>query len=129
MPKLQSVDEYNWVSNKLNLSDEQKACFKPVEYWSQHQYRQITYQQFAQSDLFEIAILPNIVYEVKLGDALLAQEESFLDDYLYRRLKPACRLGKITGGKHNRWTTDYDEKSKNFDPFKNRQVWKVLEEL
>ena len=129
LPILQSVDEYHWNNNKSNLSNEQKAYFKPLEYWSEQHYRQQIYYKFAQPELFEIVVLPYIVYEVKLGDALLAQEESFLDDYLYNGKKPACRLAKITGGKYNRWNTDYDEKSKNVDPFKNRQVWKVLEEL
>ncbi len=128
LPKLRNINMYYRDANKLNLSDEQLACFKLVDYWNAPYYRWEPHYQFAEPSLFEIKVLPHMIYKVRVGDALLAQEESFLGDYLYSSKPPACRLAKIKGRRYNRWNSDYNEKSKFADPFKSRQVLDVLAE-
>jgi hypothetical protein len=128
LPQLRRIDSYYWRTNRPKLSDEEMACFNAVKYWSSAGYRWDYKYEFAQPWLFEIKVLPHIIYEVKLGVALLTQEENFLDDYLYGAQPTACRLAKIRGRRRKYWGADYNEKTKYSNPLKNKQVWDFLEE-
>jgi hypothetical protein len=128
LPALRSVNKYDWNAGKLNLTDVQKACFALVSYWNEPYCRWENYYEFTQPWLFEIKVLPHMIYEVRVSDALLAQEESFLSDYLYTG-KASNRLAKIHGGRHKYWRSRYyTEKTKYINLLKNKQVCDVLEE-
>jgi hypothetical protein len=127
LPYLRSIDKYDWDANRLNLTDEQKTCFKRVKYWYAPYYRWELYYEFAEPALFEIKVLPHIIYEVKLGDAVSAQEEDFLYNYLYTG-DNANRLTKINGGWYKYWKSVYFEQTKYVNPMKNKQLNKFLED-
>jgi hypothetical protein len=127
LPKLQSIDRYNWDTNKHKLSEGQRGCFEQVEFWDDRLYA-ISYKYtFAHPHLFEIKVLPHIISTIKETDVLLEQRLSFIDDYLERD-GLANRLSKLKGGRNKYWKGDYDEKTKFANPLKNRPKWDVFEE-
>jgi hypothetical protein len=69
--------------------------------------------------LFEIAVLPNIVDTIKIGDALLEQRLAWIDNhidsnYLHRRLM------KLQNGNRYKGWKDGTEKLKYINPLKNK---------
>lgn len=122
LPKLHSISPYHWHENRSKLSEEQRACFIKVEYWSQHYYRWEHYYEFTEPDLFELAIVPNIIDSVKAGDALLEQRLAWIDDQFYKN-GHQYRLDKLKNGNcYNGWK-DGTEKLKYANPLKNKAKW------
>jgi hypothetical protein len=123
LPKLQRIEERYWQTGKTILTDEQCACFQKVQYWDETHYRWDYYREFIFPEVFEIAVLPNMITTVKIGDVILKQRESFIGDYLYTG-KPAFRLAKLRGGYYKYWRSwYYIEKKKYVHPFKNKPQW------
>jgi hypothetical protein len=126
LPRLGSIDQWHWHTGKHKLSEEQSACFKLVEFWDQSNYRWIYRYEFAQPDLFEIAVLPHIVDTIKVGDALLEQRLTWINDQFYKNYLH-CRLTKLqNGGYNNRWKKSW-EKLKYVNPLKNKAKWDWFE--
>jgi hypothetical protein len=127
LPKLHGVSPYHWQANRSRLNDHQRACFTKVEYWNQHYYRWEHHYEFTQPGLFEVAVLPNMVNTITIGDALLAQRVAWIDDHIQNNYLYA-RLDKLKdGNRYNGWKNG-TEKSKYLNPLKNRPKWDWVEE-
>jgi len=127
LPRLGSIDRWYWDANKHKLSEEQRALFDRVEFWDPSYYRWDYRYQFTQTDLFEIAVLPNIVDTIKVGDALLAQRLAWIDNhidnnYLY------CRLDKLKNGNRYKGWKDGTEKLEYISLLKNKAKWDIFEQ-
>jgi len=117
---------YNWHADKLKLTDEERQHFNRVEYWSiRHRTWSVQYE-FAEPWLFEVAVMPNIIFKVKLGDELLDQRLGYIDNHITNHALQ-YRINKLLGGGHNGWKNE-TEKLKYVNPFKNKPKWDVFEE-
>lgn len=119
LPKLHGISPYHWHESRSKLSDEQRACFTRVEYWNQHYYRWEHHYEFAETHLFELAVVPHIVDTIKIGDALLEQRMAWLDNHIERN-GLYYRLDKLTNGNRYKGWKDGTEKKKYRDPLKNK---------
>ena len=127
MPVIYMINSYDWKSNKNKFSPEQRECFVRVDHWDQAYYRWYTYYQFPDKGLFEIAVLPNMITTVKIGDALLEQRIAWIDDQFYKKgLK--YRLDKLQKGNRYNGFKDGTEKKKYCNLLKNKPDWDWEEE-
>lgn len=121
LPKLHTICSRDWQLNSQKMSEEQRACFTQVDFWDQHYYRWDYYYQFALPELFEIAVLPNIIDTIKIGDALLEQRLAWIDNHIDNN-NLQCRLDKLkNGNRYNGWKNGA-EKLKYRNPMKNRAI-------
>jgi hypothetical protein len=122
-PELRKINRYDWTYNKAKLSDEQRECFRRVEFWDQQYYRWDYRYEFAKPELFEIAVRPFIVDKIKLGDAVLEQEIDYLRHILYES-RLMYRFSKIKGRRFRyRWEEYENRKYRN--PLKNIPLNKI----
>ena len=122
LPKLHGISRYHWHKNRSKLNDEQRACFTRVEYWNQHYYCWEHHYECAEPGLFEIAVLPNMITTIKVGDALLGQRMAWIDNQFYKK-GLQHRLDKLkNGNRYNGWKNG-TEKLKYLNPMKNRPKW------
>jgi len=119
LPCLRSIDRWHWHAAKHKLGEEQCACFKLVEFWDPYYYRWDYRYEFAQPDLFEIAVLPNIVDTIKIGDALLEQRLAWIDNHIESNYRHR-RLMKLQNGNRYKGWKDGTEKLKYRNPLKNK---------
>ena len=127
LPRLYGISPYQWHPNRSKLNEEQRARFIKVEYWSQHYYRWEHHYEFDAPHLFELAIVPNIITTIKVGDALLEQRKAWIDDQ-FQQNGLQHRLEKLQkGGWNERWK-DGTEKLKYRNPLKNKAKWDWEEE-
>jgi hypothetical protein len=127
LPQLSSLSSRDWQQNKHQMNEQQRACFTRVEFWDQYYYRWDHYYKFAAPELFEIAVLPNIITTIKVGDALLEQRMTWIDDQFYKN-GLQYRLDKLKNGNcYNGWK-DGTEKLKYNNPFKNKPAWDWVDE-
>ena len=93
-----------------------------MDFWDEHYYRWDYYHQFALPELLEIAVLPNMITTIKVGDALLEQRMAWIDNHIDDNYLH-CRLQKLhKGGWNNRWRKAF-EKIKYTNPLKNKPKW------
>jgi hypothetical protein len=122
LPKLQTIDRYDWHMNNHKLSEEQRACFERVEFWNDRLYAMDHRYRFAAQYLFHIAVLPHIISTVTIGDALLEQELAWIDNHIDNN-NHQCRLDKLQNGNRYKGWKDGSEKLKHLNPLKNRAKW------
>ncbi len=122
LPKLHIISPYHWHENRSRLNDEQRACFTMVKYWNQNYYRWEHHYEFTSPYLCELAVVPNMITTVKVGDANLEQRVAWIDDQFYKK-NQQCRLDKLqNGNRYNGWK-DGTEKLKYVNPLKNKARW------
>jgi len=122
LPELQKIGSYYW-NYKNKLSEDQRECFRRVEYWDEQLYKWRHYYEFEHQELFEIRVKPQMVTTVKLGDALLQQEIDFLNDCLFKG-ELSHRWQKLKGGYYKYWRSwYYIEKEKYVNPLKNKPLY------
>jgi hypothetical protein len=123
LPELQTISPYDWHLNKAKLTEAQRSCFNKVDYWDSYHYCWTCKYQFAFPELFKIAVLPHMVTTIKIGDALMEQRISFIDDLMY---KGGLQYGKwkLRGGQHKYWKSRVKfEKPEYVNPLKNKPKW------
>ncbi|WDF54353.1 hypothetical protein [Mucilaginibacter sp. KACC 22063] len=123
LPELRTISRHDWIYNKLELSEEQRDCFRRVEFWDEQWYRWDYKYAFAKPELFEIAVLPYMVDKIKLGDAILEQEIDHLNYVLYES-RLMYRFSKIKG-RCFRYRWDEYENPKYLNPLKNIPLNKI----
>jgi hypothetical protein len=124
LPKLHAIDSYNWYHNKNKLSEEQRACFTRVDFWSEYRYQWDYRYEFTMPELFDIAVKPHIIDTIKIGDAILEQQLAWIDCHIDNNYLE-CRLQKLhKGGYNNQWKKSF-ERLKYRNPLKNKAkcVW------
>lgn len=128
LPRLRVIDKYRWASGWHELTDEQRLLFKKVVCWNETHYQWDHYYEFTEPWLFEIAVQPHIVTEVKLLDEGLEREIAFIDNKIYESDRQ-YRLQKLKGGYYKYWRSwYYVEKEKYINPLKNKPKWRWSEE-
>lgn len=126
LPVLKPIESYRWSMNKMELSPEQKECFRAVPYFDDYRYRWTCKYEFMYPELFTVKVLPNMVTTVKLRDMEMEKRIDFINDYL-KKNKFNNRLAKIRGGWYKYWKGDFEEKSKYINPLKGKHANKLVE--
>ena len=96
--ELRCFTEWEWRSNRLELSDDERSCFIKTEVWSSDmKYSTISYVYNHPAD-FVLKVSPNMITEKKLFDQDLEREIAFISNFIdHHHLWP--RIHKLTNGK------------------------------
>jgi hypothetical protein len=128
--ELQSPD--SWVfHNRMNLTEEEKRFFFPVEYYHAPSKSYCEKYVFIERWRFRLRIMPNMITQVQIKDAELEQYYEELEDYLSQD-KNAKRLTKMWGGNTYSWkkvcNEREDRKRYKYNSLKNKPLHEVIEE-
>jgi len=119
LPELKAISPYDWRMNKVILSEAQRNCFNKVHYWDDTHHGWNHKYVFLFPELFKIVVRPHIVTTIKIGDVLMEQRLSFIDDVM-DKAGGQYRLWKLKGGSYKYWRSRYKcEKLKYVSPLKN----------
>jgi hypothetical protein len=128
LPKLGTLRGFYRGNKPLELTPEQRACFVKAPRWDESQYLWTYHYEFTQPELFEIAVLPHLIYQEKLHDDGLERAMAFIDDFLYSPPN-RDRLVKIQGGYYkNCYSRVLPERLKYVNPLKNKPFCRILDE-
>jgi hypothetical protein len=125
LPKLQLIKFPQGQKGDHKLTEEQRDCFHLFKYWDEVNYRWDHYYEFTRPEVYKIAVLPNMITTVKVGDALLEQRKTWIDDQFYPN-GLQYRLDNLQTS-YNGWK-DRSEKLKYSNPLKNKPKWEWGEE-
>ena len=111
---------YEWATNKLKLTDDEKACFYRKELWNTYNKElNITYA-FAETCRFVLDVKPHIIYEVKMLDAQLESDLKRISNQIDRNhLWPKISRLK-RGNVYKYWKWRYEEQPKYINKLKNK---------
>jgi hypothetical protein len=120
--KLLAPSEWEW--GQMKLTEAEKVYFAPVTVWDRAGEPRTVYQ-FREPWRFVLRIVPNLITEVRIKDAVLEQMEDEIDRYLSfndRRHRLSRLLGRPGG---YRW--DEGERVKYKNPLRNRPLRDILD--
>jgi hypothetical protein len=119
---LRELDTYWWNSEKLNLSEQEKACFTCVETYSIKTRRAGIKYVFTEPWRYVLKVLPNMVTHKKLPDADMEKELARIKVHIENNdLGP--RIYRLTRGRRFRWKDDFNEPAKYINKLKNTPVY------
>jgi len=100
---LRELTPYLWQSSKLNLSEEEKACFFQVETYDIKTRKQEIKYVFSEPWRYTLKVAPHIVTHKKLFDSDIRQELDYIENHIeYGHL--GGRIHVLTNGrKYNAW--------------------------
>ncbi|WP_293304947.1 hypothetical protein [Pedobacter sp. UBA5917] len=81
---LRELTPYLWQSSKLNLSEQEKACFGQVETYDIKTRRPEIKYVFTEPWRYVLKIAPHMVTHKQLFDADIRQEIGYIDDHITR---------------------------------------------
>lgn len=115
---LRELSQHSWDINRINLTEEEKACFTRIETFDVKTYRTEVKYVFAEPWRYVLTIAPHIVTHTKLMDADIERELSYIDDHIdNNHLWP--RINLLTRGRSYRWKDEFNECAKYINKFKN----------
>lgn len=128
MPQqLRSFREYEWLQNKVQLSDAERLLFYQRESLATDGRTIVKEYCYAEPWRFVLQVTPHMITHVKMVDEVLEQEI----DALKRRLNIHHwwpRLNKLRYGSH-RWSRfDYKGNPKHINPLKNKSLHQICTE-
>lgn len=114
---LREFYEYSWQVNRMELSDEEKACFTRVEIINTSRRLDIKYV-VTEPWHYILKIAPNMVTHIKLTDVDIKRELSYIEDYIdSNHLSP--RMNRLTHGRSYIWKNDFNERPRYINKLKN----------
>lgn len=121
--KLLSIHAWEWGQKKL--TEAEAVYFEPVTVWDRAGEPRTVYQ-FREPWRFVLRVVPNLITEVRIKDAVLEQKEDEIDRYLSfndRRYQLTRLLGRPV---NDRW---YEaDLPKYANPLRNRPLREILDE-
>jgi predicted nucleic acid-binding protein len=109
---------YSWQTNRINLTDDEKACFTRVETFDVKTRRIDVKYVFTESWHYVLKVMPNIITHTKLMDADIERELSYIDDHIDNN-HFAPRINLLTRGRNYRWKNRFNERIKYINKLKN----------
>ncbi len=123
---LREFSTYSWYANKVDLTDEEKACFSCVE-TIDIRSRQVNVKYvFIESWRYVLKVTPHIITHTRLMDADIERELSYIEDHINNHyLWP--RINLLTRGKSYGWTDLFNERPKYINKIKNIPRYSPIE--
>jgi len=115
---LREFDLYWWNSTRLNLSEQERACFTRVETYSVKTRRTEVKYVFAEPWRYVLKVVPNMITHKKLLDVDLEKEIAWIDGYIEQN-KLGPRINTLTSGKKYNCYRWYQKRAKYINNFKN----------
>jgi len=115
---LRELSQHSWDINRLNLTEEEKVCFTRVETFDVKTCRTDVKYVFAEPWRFVLKVAPHIVTHIKLIDADIERELSYINDHIdNNHLRP--RINLLTRGRSYCWKDEFNELAKYINKLKN----------
>jgi len=115
---LREFELYSWQANRMNLDEEEKACFTCVETFDVKTRRIDVKYVFNESWRYVLKVVPHMITHSKPIDADIERELSYIDDHIdYNHLAP--RINLLTRGRSFRWKDRFNERAKYINEFTN----------
>lgn len=128
--ELKTPDSWTF-HNKMNLTEEEKRFFLPVEYYHAPSKSYQRKHIFIERWRFKLRIMPNMITRVQIKDVELEQYYEELNGYLSKN-KNVRRLTKMWGGNTYSWkkvnNEKEDKKRYSYNCMKNIPLHKIIEE-
>lgn len=122
--QLRHFYEHEW--RKMKLSEPEAQCFIEKTVWLP---RHGTYEKIYECNepwRFVLKVMPNMITEKKVKDALLEQQVDYISNYLdHNRLRP--KLQKLLYGQY--LYRDYPSKPQEKNPLTGKPLYEILSQL
>lgn len=115
---LRELDLYWWNGPKVNLTEQEKACFTCVEAYSIKTRRLEVKYVFDEPWRYVLKVTPNMVTHRKPIDSDLEKELAWIDNHIDRH-DLAPRIHLLTHGKNYRWRERFAKQPKYINKIKN----------
>lgn len=109
---------YGWEANRMNLSDDEKACFTRVETFDIKTRCTDVKYVITEPWRFVLKVMPHMVTHVKLHDELLQQEIATVNNHIEKHFYEP-RIHRLINGRYFRWKDEFNEQAKYINNFKN----------
>jgi hypothetical protein len=116
--ELREIDQYQWDTNRLKLSEGEKVCFTRMESFNTVNHRVDIKYVFTEPWRFVPKVIPHMVTQVKLHDELLQQEIAAVDNHIEKHFYEP-RMHRLTNGRYYRWKHVVPEQLKYINKLKN----------
>ncbi|MDN5284637.1 MAG: hypothetical protein JWR38_911 [Mucilaginibacter sp.] len=115
---LRELDLYDWNSAKLDLSEQEKACFTRVETFSIKTRRLEIKYVITESWRYVLKVAPHMITHKRLKDSDIEKELGRIDNHTNNYDLPP-RIELLTHGKGYNWNGWYSKSTKYINKFKN----------
>jgi hypothetical protein len=109
---------YSWLANRMDLTEDEKACFTRVETFDIKTRSSDVKYVFTEPWHYVLKVMPHIVTHVKLKDVDIEKELASISGYINDNCL-APRINLLTRGRSYRWKDDFNERIKYINKFKN----------
>ncbi len=129
---VREFSEYSWNINRVDLSEQEKACFTCVETFDVKTKRKDVRYMFAEQWRYVLKVMPFMVTHRKLIDADLERELKQIDDHITNH-HLAPRINLLTRGRgysYHDWFHEpakYNNKFKNIARYSSKEAYLALE--
>ncbi|NQX53274.1 hypothetical protein HQN86_06570 [Pedobacter panaciterrae] len=115
---LREFSIYSWDAKKVNLTDDEKACFTCVETFDVKTRRVGIKYVFTEPWRYKLKVTPHMITHIKLMDLDIERELSYIADHIdNHNLEP--RINLLTRGRGYRWSGWFYEQNKYINKIKN----------
>ena len=115
---LREFSTYSWHANKVNLTDDEKACFTCVETFDVKARCTDVKYVFTEPWRYRLKVTPHMITHVKLMDVDIERELSYIDNHIdNHNLEP--RINLLTRGRGYHWSGWFYERDKYINKIKN----------
>jgi len=109
---------YSWNANKVNLTDDEKACFTCVETFDVKTRRVDIKYVFTEPWRYKLKVTPHMITHIKLMDLDIERELSYIAEHIdNHNLEP--RINLLTRGRGYHWSGWFYERNKYINKIKN----------
>jgi hypothetical protein len=109
---------YSWQANRMNLTDDEKACFIRIETFDVKTRRIDVKYAFTEPWRYVLKVMPHMVTHTQLMDEDIEKELSYIDDHIDNH-NLAPRINLLTRGRGYHWNDWYCERAKYINKIKN----------
>lgn len=109
---------YSWLANRMDLTEDEQACFTRIETFDIKTRRSNVKYVFTEPWRYVLKVMPHIVTHVKLKDVDIERELASISGYINNN-HLAPRINLLTRGRSYRWKDDFSERIKYINKFKN----------
>lgn len=115
---LREFASYEWIDNKMKLTEEEQAYFMKVETYNVYAKRTSISYVFTEPWRYKLKVAPHFVTHARKLDIEIERELAFVNNHINKNfLWP--RIDRLTSGKGYRGNRFLDEKPKYKNRFKN----------
>lgn len=115
---LQEISAYSWDINRLELTEEEKACFTCIETYHVETKCQVINYVFSEPWRYRLKIAPHMITHVQVLDIAIERELAYIEDHLTNHnLGP--RINTLTHGAGYSWKRWSGERIRYINRIKN----------